>query len=111
MSGSVKLVDGALVPLSPEELAQRALEEAAAPVLERRMVPKLLIVDRLHAAGLLRNAAIALGIGQAPATLTDQQLRLRERFAAAVAIAADDPDAIALITEAGGSPAVILAPP
>jgi hypothetical protein len=73
-----------------------------APAVERRMVRKSVIVERLHAAGKLAAAKAAL----------DADLYARERWYAPdrPSIYADDAEALALLTSIGADPAVILAP-
>jgi hypothetical protein len=65
----------------------------------RILVPKRLIVDRLHAAGLLDDARAALDAAD---------LYTRERWNTREAIYADDIGAIALLTAIGADPAAIL---
>ena len=81
-----------------------------APAAARYLVPRLLILDRLTTAGKLRAALNALKLDAPVLTMTDADLRLRERWLAATAIYSDDPEAIALIRGVGADPAVILAP-
>lgn len=76
-----------------------AAASAPAPV-DRWEVRKLLIIDRLVAAGRFGAAMAALG---GPGSL------LYERWAAAVAIGSDDAQVITLLTAIGADPAVILA--
>jgi hypothetical protein len=71
------------------------------PPVVRRLVPRALIVDRLHAAGKLAAARAALD----QASLYD-----RERWNARREVYADDPTATALLQAIGADPAVILAP-
>lgn len=74
-------------------------------------VPKLLVVDRLIAAGKLRDARAALKLGVADSKITnDDELALRERWEAARVIASDDAEARGLFSAIGADPDVILAP-
>lgn len=66
----------------------------------RRLVPKSIIVDRLHAAGKLDAAFAALNVAD---------LYTRQRWETRSAIYSDDPTAVALIRAIGADPAVILA--
>ena len=68
---------------------------------ERRLVPKRLIIDRLHAAGLLDIARKALDAAD---------LYTRERWNARDAVFADDPESVAFLRLIGADPDVILAP-
>lgn len=107
-----RVVNGVAVPLTAEEIAARAAEEAsfvAAPA--RWEVPQLMVLRRLIAAGKLRVAIGALRMEAPAADLTDGELALREMWKAAAAIASDDPDAIAFFTAIGADPAEILARP
>jgi hypothetical protein len=107
-----RLVNGKPVPLTPAEVAARAAEEAAyVPPAQRWDVPKLLVIDRLRAAGLLRVAYMALRLEAPVADLTDDELALRERWNAARDIGSDDADAVAFFTAIGGDAAAILARP
>lgn len=72
-------------------------------------VTKLVLVERLTAAGLLRLSRAALKIGLPDAELSDAELALRERWEAAVAIRSDDAQARQLISAIGGDPDAILA--
>jgi hypothetical protein len=102
--------DGALrsIPVDPRNADYQRIVAAgitpsayAAPV-QRRLVPKSLIVERLQAAGKLAAASTAL----------NADLYKRERWYAPdrPAIYADDPEALALLNAIGADPAVILAP-
>lgn len=71
-----------------------------APPLSRREVPKLVVVDRLEAAGLGEAAEAALAADSAT----------RRRWQACTSLYADDPDAHAFLTAIGANPAEILAP-
>jgi hypothetical protein len=68
----------------------------------RRLVPKSLVIERLHQAGLLAAARAAL----------DADVYARERWYAPdkPAIQSDDPEALALLAAIGADPAAILAP-
>ena len=68
---------------------------------ERRLVPKRLIIDRLHAAGLLEIARKALDRAD---------LYTRERWNARDAVFADDPDTVGFLRLIGADPDTILAP-
>jgi hypothetical protein len=109
---TMRVLNGVLVPLTPDEIAARAAEEAAAVVAPLRWeVPKLLVLQRLAAAGKLRLAITALR-REAPADdLTDAELTLREMWDAAVAISSDDAVAAAFFMGIGADPAAILARP
>jgi len=65
-----------------------------------RSVPKIVVVERLHAAGKLAAARTAIDAAS---------LLMREKWNAAQSIKQDDPDALALLTAIGADPAVILA--
>lgn len=66
---------------------------------QRRLIPKLAIVDRLDAAGLLDAALDAI----------EADRRTKARWDAASEIANDDPTALALLAAIGADPAAILA--
>lgn len=66
----------------------------------RRPVAKAVIVDRLHAAGKLDAARVALDAAD---------LYTRERWNTRAAIYSDDPAALALLAAIGADPAVIMA--
>lgn len=102
------MVDGQLVPTPPELLADAPVAPAVPPA-PAGDVAKLLVVERLEAAGLLRAALAALQIDAPAADLTDAALALRERWLAAREIARDDPGALALLAAIGADPAAILA--
>ena len=87
--GAVLTKDGWAVPRGPE------------PEPERRLVPKRIIIDRLHAAGLLDIARKALDA--AP-------LYTRERWNVRDAVFADDPETIGFLRLIGADPETILAP-
>jgi len=76
-----------------------ALEEEEQAKAKHYLVPKLVIIDRLIAAGLLQPALDALS--------TDTVLKAR--WDACTSVYADDPAAVALLTAVGAEPAVILA--
>lgn len=84
---------------APGEYARMRLA-AVQPGPDRYLVPKLVVVDRLIAAGKLAAAVAAL----AGASLATQQ-----RWAAAGQIYSDDPDALALLAAIGADPDAILA--
>lgn len=67
----------------------------------RRLIPKSVIVDRLHAAGKLDAARAALDAAS---------LYTRERWNTRDSIYSDDLDAVALIKAIGGDPDAILGP-
>lgn len=69
------------------------------PEPERRLVPKRLIIDRLHAAGLLEVARKALDAAD---------LYTRERWNARDAVFADDPESMAFLRLIGADPDAIL---
>lgn len=96
---------GAIEVPSPPDHATQAWSGtdwnvAPASVL-RYLVPKLLIVERLHAAGKLTDAVAALAASS---------LVVQQRWAAATAIYNDDVDAHALVSAIGANTATILAP-
>lgn len=97
-AGEVHITNPARWPTFADYWAWRQSEEAKP---ERRLVPKRVIIDRLHAAGLLDAARNALD--SAP-------LYTRERWNARDAIYADDPESIAFLRAVGADPDVILAP-
>lgn len=72
-------------------------------------VPKLLLVDRLIAAGRLRQAYAALRLDDPATALSDGELALRERWKAAVTLRSDDADVRSLLTAVGADPDAILA--
>ncbi len=74
------------------------------------LVPKLVVVERIGAAGKLRDARAALKIGRPDADLTDSELLLRERWEAASTIAQDDAQVRSFLTALALDPDVILAP-
>lgn len=107
-----RLVNGRMVIMSAEEIAARAAEESAALAAPRRWeVPKLLVLQRLTAAGKLRAAIAGLKREARAQDLTDTELALREMWDAAVAIASDDAAATAFFGAIGADPAEILARP
>jgi hypothetical protein len=107
-----RLVNGVRVPLTAAEIAERAAEEAAyiAPPA-RWEVPKLLVIERLRAAGRLRVAYMALQREAPIADLTDDELALRERWDAASVLYSDDADVITFLTAIGADAATVLARP
>ena len=86
------------VPITAELAA--AFPVADAPP-DRWSVPKLVLVDRLIAAGLAANANAALNA--APIA--------KMRFDAAVEIYSDDADARGFLAAIGGDPDQLLSPP
>jgi len=84
---------------APGEFARMRLA-AAQPGPARWFVPKLVIVERLEAAGKL---------AQAVAALEGSSLAVQQRWAAAVEIHNDDPDALALLIAIAADPEAILA--
>lgn len=107
-----RLVNGREVPLTEAEIAARAAEEAAYVAPPKRWdVPKLVVIERLRAAGLLRVAYLALRLEAPVANLTDDELALRERWNAARDLGSDDADAIAFFRAIGADPDVMLARP
>ena len=107
-----RMVQGVKVPLTEAEIAARAAEEAAYVAPPRRWeVPKLVVLNRLAAAGLLRKAIVALKREARAEDLTDAELALREMWDAAVAINSDDAAATAFLSAIGADPAEILARP
>jgi len=85
---------------APGEYARMRLG-AVQPGPANYLVPKLLVVDRLIAAGKL-DAAIA-ALAATPAAM-------QQRWAAATQVYNDDPDALALLAAIAADPEVILAP-
>jgi hypothetical protein len=107
-----RLVNGREVALTEAEIAARAAEEAAfVPPAPRWDVPKLVVIDRLRAAGKLRLAYMALRLQAPVEDLSDDELALRERWNAARDLASDDADARAFFTAIGADAAEILARP
>lgn len=104
LTGQPEVVVAACAEFWPPELVEawRAAIAAATapPPVERWEVQKLLIIDRLVAAGRFGAAMAALG---GPGSL------LYERWAAAQAIGSDDAQVITLLTAIGADPAAILA--
>jgi hypothetical protein len=80
-------------------------EPAVPPPL---LVSKLLVVERVGAAGKLRDARAALKIGQPDAELSDAELLLRERWEAAATIAQDDVQVRGFLAALGLDPELIL---
>jgi len=96
----IRIVDGIAVEMTEAEIAEFEASRPAPLPAPPRYVPKLLIVDRLIAAGQADAALAALA--------ADPITKLR--WDAAVEIAADDPSARALLAGIGADPDVILAP-
>lgn len=107
-----RLVNGIVVPLTANEIAALAAEAAAyvrpAPRWE---VAQLIVVRRLIAAGLLRDALAALRLDAPADDLSDAELALRESWRAATALYSDDAEVIGFLRAIGADPAVILARP
>ena len=74
------------------------------------LIPKLLVVERIGAAGKLRDARAALKIGRPDDELSDAELLLRERWEAAATIAQDDAQLRGFIATLDLDPDQILAP-
>lgn len=72
-------------------------------------VTKLTVVDRLADAGLLRAAMTAIKADDPAASMTDEEVALRERWRAASTIRSDDPQVRAVLVSAGADPDEILA--
>lgn len=72
-------------------------------------VAKLAVVERIAAAGRLREARAALKLGRPDAELSDAELLLRERWLAARTLARDDAEVRGLLTMLGLDPDAILA--
>ena len=72
-------------------------------------IEKLILVERLGAAGLLRQALTALGRGEPDSALTDAQLLLRERWDAAQRIAKNDAMVRDFLAGLGADPDALLA--
>ena len=85
-----------------EELAEddQELVSFLNPPAPPRLVPKRIIVDRLHAAGKLEAAKAALDA---------QPLYTRERWNSRDSVYATDPDTVALLKAIGADPDSILA--
>ncbi len=90
----------ALVPYGPP-----------APEAAPYEVPKLAVIDRLVAAGLLRSARAALKLGRPDDELSDAELALRDRWDAATAIRSDDAEVRVFLAAIGADPDIILAKP
>lgn len=103
-----RVVNGRRVAMTEEEIAEQAAD-AGVVAVPRWRVRKLVMIERLADAGLLRAAHQALRLGATLANLTDEQLLLRERWNGADAVWSDDPHALALLAAIGADPAVILA--
>lgn len=89
-STSIAYVDGKVVVTKPKP--------EVVPI--RILVPKSVIIDRLHSVGKLDAARAALDAAD---------LYTRERWNTRTAIYADDPTALGLLSSIGADPAVILA--
>ena len=74
------------------------------------LIPKLLVVERIGAAGKLRDARAALKIGRPDDELSDAELLLRERWEAASTIAQDDAQLRGFLATLDLDPDQILAP-
>lgn len=74
------------------------------------LLSKLLLVERIGAAGKLRDARAALKIGRPDDELSDAELVLRERWEAASMIGQDDAQVRSFLTALALDPDVILAP-
>ena len=72
-------------------------------------IEKLILVERLSAVGLLRDARAALKIGQPDAELSDAELLLRERWDAAQRIAKNDAMVRDFLAGLGADPDALLA--
>ena len=92
-------------PPPPPEPAAPADPGLAPPPL----IPKLLVVERIGAAGKLRDARAALKIGRPDDELSDAELLLRERWEAAATIAQDDAQLRGFLATLGLDPDAILA--
>ena len=99
-------VDGEVREM-PAALLASLPKAAEAP---RYLVPRLLVVERLEAAGKLRAALEALQLETPAADLPDPMLAVRERWLAASGIYSDDAQAIGLMQAIGADPTAILAP-
>lgn len=93
-----KVVDGEQRPLTAEEEAAIAADEAAeaAKPKRRRALPRLVIVDRMTDAELDTVAGLAGG--------TPEQKRWHARWMAAVEIQPDDPPTVAAFEAVTGNP-------
>ena len=74
------------------------------------LIPKLLVVERIGAAGKLRDARATLKIGRPDDELSDAELLLRERWEAASTIAQDDAQLRGFLATLDLDPDQILAP-
>lgn len=97
-AGEVTILNPARWPTFADYWMWRQGEEAKS---ERHLVPKRVIIDRLHAAGLLDIARKALDAAD---------LYTRERWNARDAVFADDPETISFLRLIGADPDAILAP-
>ncbi|HWK44931.1 MAG TPA: hypothetical protein VNT30_09430 [Stellaceae bacterium] len=111
VSSILRLDDGATIPFDPNNADYVAYEAwlaaghtpeapAAAVVPQPTYISRLVIVDRLHAAGLLPAALTALAADSVS----------QARWQAATEILTTDATALALLMAIGADPAVILAP-
>ena len=91
--------------IDPPPPAPRPEPAIPLPVL----VSKLLVVERIGAAGKLRDARAALKISRPDDELSDAELLLRERWEAASTIAQDDAQVRGFLTALALDPDVILA--
>ncbi len=91
--------------INPPPPAPRPEPAIPLPVL----VSKLLLVERIGAAGKLRDARAALKISRPDDELSDVELLLRERWEAASTIAQDDTQVRGFLTALALDPDVILA--
>ena len=92
-------------PPPPEPAAPPAPGPAPPP-----LIPKLRVVERIGAAGKLRDARAALKIGRPDDELSDAELLLRERWEAATTIAQDDAQLRGFLATLDLDPDQILAP-
>lgn len=88
-----------------ERAAAAAVIAAFDPAALPYPVTKTVILQRLHAARLLRAADLALN-----SAATDDAVLMAERWYAAREIMSDDPDARAFLTAIGANPDEVLAP-
>ena len=107
-----RLVDGERMEIPPEDADVIRAEWAAAEAVPVRWeVPKLVIIRRLTALGILRDAYTALKLDAPIDALTDDELALRESWAAADVVFNDEAPARALFSAIGADPDEILARP
>lgn len=108
----LKMVDGRVLPLTDTERQQRVIDQdQAAAAAAAWEVPKLLLVERLRDAGLLRLAAVALKLDAPLDKITDAELALRERWMAASVLASNDADVRLFLAAIGGKPDQLLRRP